>query len=184
LLGDAPATGAEKSKSKKNKVEPVSIAAKALARGESPNRKSFRRSTATRWLRYAALLEDEKIRKTSRDAKYITHRAAYDRHHAGGVDFDTMIASYVLIRSTNVTPLNLLAARISSTHENIDRRPLRDGKRCDSVRPGACRCARISSVNRPTLPVSFAKPSRPQLEALQLHEALPRNRDATRWCSG
>ena len=110
-LGDAPspAVDATPKKTKAKKVaEPASIAGRALAAG--PQRvKNLPPVTTAEMAPLKALLEDPTVTKTAHNAKY--HRLAL--RIAGvtlrGLDFDTMIASYVLDPGRRSHGLDLLA---------------------------------------------------------------------------
>src|SRR5262245_22888400 len=113
LLGDVAvegeASGTEKKrKAKKTAPEPTSIAARAFARGAQPVR-NLPPIDSPQMSPLRALLEDSTVLKTVQNAKYdrlALRRAGIELR---GIDFDTMIASYVLDPGRRSHGIDLLA---------------------------------------------------------------------------
>jgi DNA polymerase-1 len=104
LVPDAP----KKTRAKKAAAEPSSLAGRALAAGARPLR-NLPRLDSAEMAPLKALLEDADARKTAHNAKHarlILRRAGVELR---GVDFDTMIASYVLDPGRRSHSLDMLA---------------------------------------------------------------------------
>ena len=168
VLGDAFIAEAPVKKARAKKApEPTSIAARALARGEivlvnlppisSPEMASLRE-----------LLEDASVKKTAQNAKYQTLVLRGAGVDLRGVEFDTMIASYVLDPGRRSHDLDQLALefldhKLTSIDElsgkGKDFIPL-DQVPVDCARDFACDCADMTWQLRERF--------EPQLDALQL----------------
>ena len=97
-----------KTSAKKNAAPPASIAARLLADGASPVRNLPPLGSAS-MAPLRQLLEDETVRKTAQNAKYdllVLRRAGITLR---GLDFDTMLASYVLDPGRRSHGLDVLA---------------------------------------------------------------------------
>jgi DNA polymerase-1 len=120
LTSEEPAAkGAKKSRAKT--PEPVSIAARALLSG-APEPVNLPPLSVKEMLPLRELLEDPNVRKSAQNGKF----ALLALRHAGitlrGLDFDTMVASYVLdpgrrAHSLDVLALEFLQHRITSLED-------------------------------------------------------------------
>ena len=106
--GLSVAVRAEPKRKKKAAAEPSGIAARMLARGSQPVR-NLPPLDAPEMEPLRALLEDPGVRKTAQNAKYdmlALRRAGVTLH---GLEFDTMLASYVLDPGRRSHGLDVLA---------------------------------------------------------------------------
>jgi DNA polymerase-1 len=166
-LGDAPVDVPVKARAKKMAAEPTSIAARAIARGTSVGR-NLPALDAPEMTPLRDLLADATLRKTAQDAKYATLALRAAGIVLGGVDFDTMIASYVLDPGRRSHDLDQLAL------EFLDRRltTLEDlcgkGKDLIPLDQVPVECARDYSCEDADVTWQLRGVFEPQLEALQL----------------
>ncbi|NUQ19806.1 MAG: DNA polymerase I [Gemmatimonadaceae bacterium] len=110
--GDEPASVAAKPKPRKKKAaapaEPSSIAERVLARGAQPVR-NLPSLDSAEMEPLRALLEDPAVRKTAQNAKYDLLALRRAGIKLRGLDFDTMLASYVLDPGRRSHGLDVLA---------------------------------------------------------------------------
>ena len=167
-LGDeaVPEPAPKRAKAKKV-AEPTSIAARALARGGNEVR-NLPPIGSPELASLRALLEDGSVRKTAQDAKFELLALRLAGVTLRGLDFDTMIASYVLDPGRRSHGLDLLALefldhKMTSMDElcgkGKDRIPF-DQIPIECARDYACEDADMSWRLRERF--------EPQLEALQL----------------
>ncbi|HET7620455.1 MAG TPA: DNA polymerase I [Gemmatimonadaceae bacterium] len=110
-LRDAKAAKSAKSskkKSAKSSAEPASIAARMLANGGEPV-KNLPPLDSPEMEPLRALLEDPSVKKTGQNAKYDLLVLRRSGVNLRGLDFDTMIASYVLDPGRRSHGLDVLA---------------------------------------------------------------------------
>jgi len=167
LGDDIAAEPAPKRAKAKKPAEPSSIAARALARGGHDVR-NLPPISSPELAPLRALLEDASVRKTAQDAKFEILALRLAGVTLGGLDFDTMIASYVLDPGRRSHGLDLLALefldhKMTSMDElcgkGKDRIPF-DQIPIECARDYACEDADMSWRLRERF--------EPQLEALQL----------------
>jgi DNA polymerase I len=96
------------SSAKKSAAQPSSIAARLLAKGPQPVR-NLPSLESAEMTSLRALLEDETIRKTAQNAKHDVLALRRAGITLRGLDFDTMIASYVLDPGRRSHGLDVLA---------------------------------------------------------------------------
>jgi len=167
LGDDIAAEPAPKRAKAKKPAEPSSIAARALARGGHDVR-NLPPISSPELAPLRALLEDASVRKTAQDAKFEILALRLAGVTLRGLDFDTMIASYVLDPGRRSHGLDLLALefldhKMTSMDElcgkGKDRIPF-DQIPIECARDYACEDADMSWRLRERF--------EPQLEALQL----------------
>jgi len=156
----------KKAKAKKT-AEPDSIAARALAKGEAVV-KNLPPLSDPRMAPLKALLEDATVSKAAQDAKY--HILAL--RNAGvtvrGIDFDTMIASYLLDPGRRSHGLDLLALEFLD-HKMTSMDDLcGKGKSYVPFDQVPIECARDYSCEDADMTWQLRENFEPQLEALQL----------------
>jgi DNA polymerase-1 len=173
-LGDVvvdadPAASARKARAKKAPAEPTSIAARALARGRTPVR-NLPPIGAPEMAALKALLEDASVPKTAQNAKYdmlALRRAGVELR---GLDFDTMVASYVLDpgrRSHGIDQLALeFLQHTMTTLEDLCGKG-KDAVPYDQV---PIECARDFACEDVDMTWQLRAVFEPQLEALQLRQ--------------
>ena len=106
--GSSVAVRAEPKRRKKAAAEPAGIAARLLARGAQPVR-NLPPLDAPEMEPLRALLEDPAVRKTAQNAKYDTLALRRAGITLRGLEFDTMLASYVLDPGRRSHGLDVLA---------------------------------------------------------------------------
>ena len=167
LGGELALDRAPKKARAKKTVEPDSIAARALANG-SPAVKNLPPLDDPRMALLRDLIEDARVRKAAQDAKY--HMLAL--RTAGitirGLDFDTMIASYLLDpgrRSHGLDQLSLefLDHKMTSMDELCGK-----GKSYVPFDQVPIECARDYSCEDADMVWQLREDFEPQLETLQL----------------
>jgi DNA polymerase-1 len=120
LTSEEPvAKGAKKSRAKT--PEPVSIAARALLSG-APEPVNLPPLSAKEMLPLRELLEDPNVRKSAQNGKFALLALRHASVTLRGLDFDTMIASYVLdpgrrAHSLDVLALEFLQHRVTSLED-------------------------------------------------------------------
>lgn len=107
-VGLAAAPTVVKPKKKKPAAEPASIAERALAGGDRPIR-NLPPLDSSEMEPLRALLEDAAVRKTGQNAKYDILALRRAGIRLRGLDFDTMLASYVLDPGRRSHGLDVLA---------------------------------------------------------------------------
>jgi DNA polymerase-1 len=167
-LGDVPTTanGPKKPRAKKA-AEPASIAGRALARAEhvvvnlpaidSPEMAPLRE-----------LLEDPAVRKTAQNAKYDVLALRNGGIKLRGLDFDTMIASYVLDPGRRTHGLDLLALEFLGHKMTSFEELCGKGNQFVPFDQVPIECARDYSCEDADLTWQLRAIFEPQLEALQL----------------
>ena len=114
----------------------------AVAPGGGRRRRTCRRSTRRRWRPLRELIEDETVRKTAQNGKYdllVLRRAGITLR---GLDFDTMLASYVLdpgrrSHGLDMLALEFLERRTTSYDELVGKGARREDLRSGADRRGA-----------------------------------------------
>ena len=166
-LGDEPAEPAPKKTKAKRAAEPASIAARALAQGGHHVR-NLPPIDSAETAPLKALLEDPAVRKTAQNAKYDMLALRGAGVTLRGLDFDTMIASYVLDPGRRTHGLDLLALEFLN-HKMTSFEELcgkgRDAVPFDQV---PIECARDYSCEDADMTWQLRAMFEPQLEALQL----------------
>ncbi|HEX7020969.1 MAG TPA: DNA polymerase, partial [Gemmatimonadaceae bacterium] len=171
LLGDLTAAPepAAKKRAKKTAAEPASIAARTIAQG-SQRVRNLPPIDSPEMAPLKSLLEDASVRKTAQNAKYdllALRRAGIDLR---GLDFDTMVASYVLDPGRRSHGLDLLAL------EFLDHRMTSFEELCGKGREAIpydqvpIECARDYSCEDADMTWQLRGIFEPQLETLQLAE--------------
>jgi DNA polymerase-1 len=161
---DAPA--AKKARPKKT-AEPTSMAARALSRGdavirnlppiEHPDMTSLR-----------ALLEDAAVKKTAQNAKHERLALRVAGVTLRGLDFDTMVASYVLDPGRRSHDLDVLALEFLSRQVTSAEALRGKGKDAIPFDQVPIECARDFSCEAADVTWQLRDRFEPQLEALQL----------------
>ncbi|HVX40520.1 MAG TPA: DNA polymerase I [Gemmatimonadaceae bacterium] len=166
-LGDEPVEAAPKKSKAKKAAEPASIAARALAQGGHRIR-NLPPIDSAETAPLKALLEDATVRKTAQNAKYDMLALRGAGVTLRGLDFDTMIASYVLDPGRRTHGLDLLALEFLN-HKMTSFEELcgkgRDAVPFDQV---PIECARDYSCEDADMTWQLRQMFEPQLEALQL----------------
>ena len=140
-----------------------------------------RRSTAPEMAPLKALLEDANVKKTAQNAKYDMLALRVAGVTLRGVDFDTMIASYVLDPGRRSHDLDLLALEFLDHKMTSVRGSVRQGQgRSFRSIEVPIECARDYACEDADMTWQLREMFEPQLEALQLADALSRRRDAAR----
>jgi DNA polymerase-1 len=103
-----PAVAAKPKKKRTAATEPASIAERALASGQHPIR-NLPPLDSDEMAPLRALLEDESVKKTGQNAKYDMLALRRAGIRLRGLDFDTMLASYVLDPGRRSHGLDVLA---------------------------------------------------------------------------
>jgi DNA polymerase-1 len=168
-LGDAPAlesTPPRKVRAKKT-PEPTSIAARALAAGES-RVKNLPPLDSPDCAPLKALLEDARIKKTAQNAKYDMLALRVAGVTIRGLDFDTMIASYVLDPGRRSHGIDLLALEFLDHKMTSLEELCGKGKDVIPFDQVPLECARAYSCEGADMTWRLRAQFEPQLETLQL----------------
>ena len=167
-LGDSllPEPVARKARPKKT-AEPTSIAARALAQG-SPRLKNLPALDDPSMRPLVELLEDETVKKTAQNAKFdlLVLRAAGVTLR--GLDFDTMIASYVLDPGRRSHGLDLLALEFLNHKMTSFDELCGKGKDAIPYDQVPIECARDFACEDADITWRLRELFEPQLETLQL----------------
>jgi DNA polymerase-1 len=167
LLGGLMEPEAPKKKAAKT-VTPVSIAARSLAEHPSPKVTNLPALTSPEMAPFKALLEDASVKKTAQNSKFDTLALRLAGVTLRGIDFDTMIASYVLDPGRRSHGLDLLAMEFL----NRTMPSLEDlcGKGKDAIPfdEVPIECARDFSCEDADITRQLREIFEPQLEALEL----------------
>ena len=168
-LGDVvapPADGTKRARAKKV-AEPTSIAARALARGDFPiaNLPPLLGEDMTP---LRALLEDPTVKKTAQNAKYDMLALRVAGVTLRGLDFDTMVASYVLDPGRRTHGLDLLALEFLSHKMTSFEELCGKGKEFIPFDQVPIECARDYSCEDADMTWQLRQRFEPQLETLQL----------------
>ncbi len=163
---DTPVAPAKKARAKKT-AEPSSIAARALARGET-RVKNLPPLDAAEMAPLKALLEDPSVSKAFQNAKY----ALLTLRRAGvtvrGIDFDTMVASYVLDPGRRSHTLDLLALEFLNRKLTTIDELCGKGKDAIPFDQVPIECARDYACEDADVAWQLRAMFEPQLEALAL----------------
>jgi len=165
LMDDAPAEPPKRRATKT--AAPTSIAARSLAE-RVPIVKNLPSITAPEMKALRALLEDPAVMKTAENAKFDRLALRVAGTDLRGVDFDVMIASYVLDPGRRSHGLDLLALEfLNSTLTSLDDLcgKARDAIRFDEV---PIDCAREYACAKADAALKMRELFAPQLEELQL----------------
>ena len=167
-LGDEPAVSSAPKKIRARKpTEATSIASRALARGEH----SVQNLPPIENLEMAplkALLEDPDVKKTAQNAKYDMLALRRAGVALRGVDFDTMIASYVLDPGRRAHGLDVLALEFLGHTMTSFEELCGKGKEFVPFDEVPIECARDYSCEDADVTWQLRALFEPQLEALQL----------------
>jgi DNA polymerase I len=164
--GDEAAPVAKKARAKKA-AEPTSIAARALSRGEH-RVKNLPPIEAPEMAPLKALLEDPTVPKTAQNAKYDLLALRVAGVSLRGLDFDTMVASYVLDPGRRTHGLDLLALEFLSHKMTSFEELCGKGKDLVPFDQVPIDCARDYSCEDADMTWQLRAMFEPQLEALQL----------------
>ena len=130
---------ARKARAKKSAAEPTSIAARALAQG-APRVKNLPPLDDPAMRAAARAPRGSDRGKTAQNAKFdLLVLRARRRRRCAGLDFDTMVASYVLDPGRRSHGLDLLALEFLDHKMTIVRGAVRQGQGRDPVRSGSDR---------------------------------------------
>jgi DNA polymerase-1 len=151
----------------KTAPEPTSIAARALAQGE-PEVKNLPPLDNPQTAELKALLEDPSIRKTAQNAKDTTLVLRVAGVNVQGLDFDTMIASYVLDPGRRSHGLDLLALEFLDHKLTTFDELCGKGKTLIPFDQVPIECARDYSCEDADITWQLRQRFEPQLDALQL----------------
>jgi DNA polymerase-1 len=171
--GDEPSPPPAKPAKKKKtvSVEPTSIAATAFARG-APAVRNLPALDSAEMAPLRALLEDPAVRKTAQNAKYDLLALRRVGISVRGLDFDTMLASYVLNPGRRSHGLDVLAL------EFLDHRMTSFDELCGKGRTAIpydqvpIECARDYSCEEADMALRLRALFEPQLESQQLMRLL------------
>ena len=170
VAGETEASGAEKKrKAKKTAPEPTSIAARAFARGAQPVR-NLPPIDTPEMSPLRDLLEDPAVPKTVQNAKYdmlTLRRAGIELR---GVDFDTMIASYVLDPGRRSHGIDLLALEFLNHRMTSLEDLCGKGKDAIPYDQVPIECARDYACEDADITWQLRGVFEPQLETLQLRQ--------------
>ncbi|MEP6491631.1 MAG: DNA polymerase I [bacterium] len=168
-LGDelTPEAGGPKKARAKKVSEPASIAAKALARGEHHVR-NLPPLDSAEMAPLRDLLEDESVTKTAHDAKYDMLALRVAGVTLRGLDFDTMIASYVLDPGRRSHGMDLLALEFLNHKMTSFEELCGKGKDLIPFDQIPIECARDYSCEDADMTWQLRAMFEPQLDALAL----------------
>jgi DNA polymerase-1 len=168
-LGDSPIQDDASSKKGRAKrvAEPTSIAARALAEGEH-RVKNLPPIDSAECAPLRALLEDPSVRKAAQNAKYDMLALRVAGVTVRGLDFDTMIASYVLDPGRRSHGIDLLALEFLDHKMTSLEELCGKGKDFIPFDQVPIDCARQYSCEDADITWRLRAKFEPQLEALQL----------------
>ncbi len=164
---DDGSVGAGKRARAKKVSEPTSIAGRALAQGAPPPR-SLPALSSNEMTPLRALLEDPAVNKTAQDAKYAILLLRRSGITLRGLDFDTMVASYVLDPGRRSHAIDQLAL------EFLDRKTTSLDELCGKAKEAIpfdevpVACARDYACERADVVWRLRERFEPQLDELQL----------------
>ncbi|MEO7087119.1 MAG: DNA polymerase I [Gemmatimonadaceae bacterium] len=167
LLGDTGADAPPKKSRAKKTAEPTSIAARALARGAS-DISNLPSLDAAAMAPLRELLEDADAKKTAPNAKNTALALRSVGVTLRGVDFDTMIASYVLDPGRRSHALDLLALEFLQRTKTSIADLCGTGKDLVPFDRVPVECARDYSCEAADIAWQLREVFEPQLDALQL----------------
>ena len=163
-----PSEGSAPKKSRARKAaEPSSIAARALASGEH-RINNLPALGSPEMAPLKALLEDATVRKTAQDAKYDTLVLRRAGVALEGLDFDTMIASYVLDPGRRSHGLDLLALEFLNHKMTSMEELCGKGREAIPFDQVPVECARDYACEDSDMTWRLRERFEPQLESLQL----------------
>jgi DNA polymerase-1 len=151
----------------KKAAEPTSIAGRALANAPAPI-KNLPSITSAAMQPLRELLEDAGVKKTTQSAKYATLVFRRAGMTLRGVDFDTMVASYVLDPGRRSHDLDQLALEFLETKIPSKDDLCGKGKDLIPFDQVPIPCARDFSGENADMVWRLREQFEPQLEALQL----------------
>jgi DNA polymerase I len=166
-LGDQVAPDAPKKKSAKKAAEPSSIAARAFARAEH-RVQNLPPIDSAEMAPLVALLADPSVKKTAQNAKYDMLALRRAGLTLRGLDFDTMVASYVLDPGRRTHGLDLLALEFLNHKMTSFEELCGKGKDFVPFDQVPIECARDYSCEDADMTWQLRAMFEPQLEALQL----------------
>jgi len=168
-LGDeSPSTDASSKKARAKKTpEPTSIAARALAAGEH-RVKNLPPLDSPECAPLKALLEDANVRKAAQNAKFDMLALRVAGVTIRGLDFDTMIASYVLDPGRRSHGIDLLALEFLDHKMTSLEELCGKGKDAIPFDQVPIECAREYSCEDADMTWRLRAMFEPQLETLQL----------------
>ena len=168
-LGDEPAVDAFATKKDRTKKasEPASIAARALA-GSARTILNLPSIASAEMAPLKDLLEDPGVRKTAQNAKYDMLALRRAGISLRGLDFDTMVASYVLDPGRRTHGLDLLALEFLGHKMTSFEELCGKGKDFVPFDQVPIECARDYSCEDADITWQLRAMFEPQLDALQL----------------
>lgn len=161
-----------KKKATATKAEPASIAARALASGGSQRARNLPELTDPRMAPLRELLEDASVRKTAQNAKFdllVLRRAGVTLR---GVDFDTMLASYVLDPGRRAHGLDVLSLEFLSRKLTTFEELCGKGKDAIPFDQVPIDCARDYACEDADVTWQLREAFEPQLDTLHLRRLL------------
>ncbi len=167
LIAVEPSDGAGKRSRVRKVAEATSIAGRALAQGAPPPL-SLPPLDSDELAPLRALLEDPSVNKTAQDAKYAILLLRRSNITLRGLDFDTMVASYVLDPGRRSHALDQLAL------EFLDRKTTSFEELCGKAKEAIpfdevpVACARDYACERADVVWRLRERFEPQLDELQL----------------
>ena len=168
LFADSTTTDAEPKKARAKKVsEPASIAARALAQGEAAI-KNLPPLDSPQSAPLKALLEDASVKKTVQNAKDTLLVLRVAGVNVQGLEFDTMVASYVLDPGRRSHGLDLLALEFLDHKLTTFDELCGKGKALIPFDQVPIECARDYSCEDADITWQLRQRFEPQLDALQL----------------
>ena len=168
LFADSPAADAEPKKTRAKKAsEPTSIAARALAQGEAPIT-NLPPLDSPQSAPLKALLEDASVKKTAQNAKDAMLVLRVADVNVQGLEFDTMVASYVLDPGRRSHGLDLLALEFLDHKLTTFDELCGKGKALIPFDQVPIECARDYSCEDADVTRQLRQQFEPQLDTLQL----------------
>ncbi len=168
-LGEETPTDAPVKKTRSKKAgEPTSIAARSLASSSDQRVKNLPPITSAEMSPLRELLEDPAVKKTAQNAKYDVLALRVAGVTLRGLDFDTMIASYVLDPGRRTHGLDLLALEFLNHKMTSFEELCGKGKDFIPFDQVPIECARDYSCEDADMTWQLRAMFEPQLEALQL----------------
>ncbi|HXT18091.1 MAG TPA: DNA polymerase I [Gemmatimonadaceae bacterium] len=171
-LGDEPPSSDDAPPKKKARAkkasEPASVAARFFAAGTEQRVKNLPPIDSAETVPLKALLEDPAVKKTAQNAKYDILALRGAGVTVRGLDFDTMIASYVLDPGRRTHGLDLLALEFLNHKMTSFEELCGKGKELIPFDQVPIECARDYSCEDADMTWRLREMFEPQLEALQL----------------
>jgi DNA polymerase-1 len=163
-----PESGTAKKPRARKTAQPASIAARAFAAGEVPPARNLPPMDSEAMAPLRALLEDASVPKTAQNAKYDMLALRRAGVTLRGLDFDTMVASYVLDPGRRSHGLDLLALEFLNHRMTSFEELCGKGKDAIPYDQVPIDCARDYSCEDADMTWQLRAHFEPQLEALQL----------------